>query len=172
LSLFRFRRVAEFFLFLGHDLLEALARFGPSFLIERNGAFALALALVLAGAVSAAAKAAAGVVAGAGVLVDGEAGALAGAVVFAALSFALARVQAAADMRLLQERIDLLVLGLGFVVFLVLGAEEVRPGQDAAEGGRGELVEITSIHGFSLVRESLPVPTPRRRSESRKIASE
>jgi len=56
-------RVAEFLLFLGQNLLKALACLFPGVLAKRHGAFALALALVFAGGLSATADAAAGVVA-------------------------------------------------------------------------------------------------------------
>src|SRR4051794_5281118 len=115
---------------LPHQLLEALAGLGPGRLLEGHFTAALALAGVLAGARAAAAQPRAVVLPGTVVGLGGGTGALAGTGVLAAL--ALAQVQAAADVGLLEQRVLLLgVLGLGLVR---LRPARAGAGQQPAQG--------------------------------------
>src|SRR5262249_53371855 len=130
-----FRRGADFLALLGHQLLEALAGLRPGLVAQRHSALAFALAGVLARLFAAAALAPAGVLAGAGVGLDHGAVPLAGTLVPAALALVLAGVQAAADVRLQQQRILRLVL---LLVLLGLAVREARSGHEAAQRRRGQ----------------------------------
>src|SRR5262249_27160098 len=74
-----------------------------------------------------------------------------GAVVLAALAQPLARVQAAADVRLLQQRVLLLVLGLGLLlvvlvlILLLVGVRQAGAGDEAAQRRHGQLLEGASV---------------------------
>src|SRR5262249_14617345 len=123
--------------------LEARARLLPVVAGGRDGATPLALAVVGAGL----ALAGAGVGPGAAVGGDGGAGALARALVLRVLAMPLAGVQTAADVRVLELEVATRLL-------LLLLREQPLAGEraceDSAEGGQGELAEVTTVQVFHL----------------------
>src|ERR1700726_1489426 len=142
----------------GHRRFPVGAGLLPALAADRHGAAALALAAVVAGR----ALAGAGVLAGTAMGGDGGAGAHAGAVVARPLAVALAGVEAAADMRVLEPGAVIRLGGLGGVQRPLQAGPEQRAGDGAAEGGGGQPAEVAAVQLHVLHTLVLSFPGPAR----------